>query len=162
EVNVFYAEGRRRFTAEMDGLIVEIAGLVERRLREAKDEVARGRAEIRTYVAGLAPSLQTVGKQAQAAVADRFGELERGMDEKKNDLAQKLAQRYKEAHDKADELLKQIQDENKGLVAAFVEKLEAVIKALKEFKEKLLALLRKGEETIRLILADPIGFLSNL
>jgi hypothetical protein len=37
-----------------------------------------------------------------------------------------------------------------------------VIKALLEFKAKLIAILKKGWETIKLILADPIGFLGNL
>ena len=48
------------------------------------------------------------------------------------------------------------------LVAGFIEKLGQIVKALMEFKAKLLGLLRKGMETIQLILDDPIGFLGNL
>ena len=73
-----------------------------------------------------------------------------------------MAQKYKEGFDKANEALKKIQDANKGLIAAFVEKLKAVIEAIIEFKNKLVGMLRKGADAIRLILADPIGFLGNL
>jgi hypothetical protein len=162
EVNVFYTQGRALFTKSMDALIDRVAALVERRLAEAKAEVAAGQAEIRAYVGSLPAHLQAAGKAAESAVNDRFKELEEGIESKKNEIAQGLAQKYKEAFDKADEALKQMQEENKGLVAGFLEKLAAIVKALMEFKAKLLALLRKGAETIQLILDDPIGFLGNL
>lgn len=162
EVNVFYEQGRALFTQLMDALVVSVSNLVERRLREAKDEVAKGQAEIKTYVAGLPKNLQAVGQAAQREVAGRFEELERGIEDKKNQLAQQLAEKYKEASSRADEALKSIQDENKGLVASFVEKLGEVLKMLAEFKAKLMAVIKKGEEALKLVLADPIGFLGNL
>jgi hypothetical protein len=162
EVNVFYEQGRQLFQARMDALVVRVAALVERRLKEAKDEVAKGQAAIKEYVAKQPKSLQDVAKKAQQDVSSRFEELQRSIDDKKNQLAQALASKYKEAFDKANAALQKIQDENKGLVAGFIEKLAAVIKALMEFKDKLMAILRKGMETIKLIIADPLGFLSNL
>ena len=162
EVNAFYEQGRQVFQASMDALIVRVAALVERRLKEAKAEVARGQAEIKAFVASQPKDLQQVAMKAQADVTSRFAELERGIEEKKNSLAQSLAQKYKEGFDKANDALKKIQDENKGLVQGFIEKLGEVIKALLEFKAKLMAILRKGAETIKLIIADPLGFLGNL
>jgi hypothetical protein len=162
EVNVFYTQGRAVFTRAMDALIDRVAALVERRLAEAKAEVAAGQAQIKAYVASLPASLRAAGKAAETAVTDRFKELEDGIESKKNDIAAGLAQKYKEAFDKADEALKQMQEENKGLVAGFIEKLGEIVKALMEFKSKLLGLLKKGMETIQLILDDPIGFLGNL
>ncbi|MBI3347387.1 MAG: hypothetical protein HY020_09280 [Burkholderiales bacterium] len=162
EVNVFYTQGRAAFTKAMDALIDRVAGLVEKRLAEAKAEVAAGQAEIKAYVSSLPASLQAAGKAAESAVNDRFKELEEGIESKKNEIAAGLAQKYKEAFDKADEALKQMQEENKGLVAGFLEKLGEIVKALMEFKAKLLGLLKKGMETIQLILDDPIGFLGNL
>lgn len=162
EVNVFYEQGRVVFQAAMDALIVRVAALVERRLKEAKAEVAKGQAEIKAFVASQPKELQQVAQQAQAEVASRFAELEAGIEEKKNSLAQSLAQKYKEGFDKANDALKKIQDENKGLVAAFVEKLGEIIKMLREFKAKLMSILRKGADTIKLIIADPVGFIGNL
>ncbi|MFL6210652.1 MAG: polymorphic toxin type 15 domain-containing protein [Pyrinomonadaceae bacterium] len=162
EVNAFYVEGKNLFTSAMDKVVVRVANLVETRLREAKALVAAGQAEIKAYVATLSPKLRSVGEAAQKKVADQFAELERGIEDKKNQLAQALAQKYKEAMDKADAALKEIQDSNKGLVQQFAEKLGEIIKILMEFKDKLMALLKKGADTIKLILADPIGFLGNL
>ncbi|HZH92119.1 MAG TPA: hypothetical protein VEX70_16095 [Pyrinomonadaceae bacterium] len=162
EVNAFYVEGRNIFTRLMDALVVRVADLVEKRLAEAKAMVADGQNEIKLYVSNLAPNLRSVGESAQKEIDGRFKELEQGIENKKNELAQALAQKYKEASDKADKALKEIQDANKGLVQAFVEKLGEIIKVLAEFKDKLMALLKKGADTIKLILADPIGFLSNL
>jgi hypothetical protein len=162
EVNAFYVEGKNLFTSAMDKVVVRVANLVETRLREAKALVAAGQSEIKAYVATLSPKLRSVGEAAQKKVGDQFAELEHGIEDKKNQLAQSLAQKYKEAMDKADAALKEIQDSNKGLVQQFAEKLGEIIKILMEFKDKLMALLKKGADTIKLILADPIGFLSNL
>jgi hypothetical protein len=162
EVNVFYEQGRQLFQGLMDNLVVRVAALVERRLKEAKDEVARGQAAIKKLMGDQPKALQQQLQQTVQDVTGRFAELEKGIEDKKNQLAQALAAKYKEAFDKANEALKKIQDENKGLVAGFIEKLAEVIKALMEFKDKLMAILRKGAETIKLIIADPLGFLSNL
>src|ERR1051326_546824 len=162
EANVFYVEGRNLFTQLMDTLVVRVANLVETRLREAKSLVAAGQAEIKSYVASLSPKLKGVGLEAQKKVSDQFAELERTIDDKKNQLAQALAQKYKEAFDKADKALKEIQDANKGLVSAFLDKLGEIIKIIMEFKDKLMGVLRKGWDVIKGILADPIGFLGNL
>jgi len=162
EVNVFYEQGRQLFQGLMDNLVVRVAALVERRLKEAKDEVAKGQAAIKKLVGDQPKELQQQLQQTVQDVTGRFAELERGIEDKKNQLASALAAKYKEAFDKANEALKKIQDENKGLVAGFIEKLAEVIKALMEFKDKLMAILRKGAETIKLIIADPLGFLSNL
>ncbi|MCA1564732.1 MAG: hypothetical protein LC803_03550 [Acidobacteria bacterium] len=162
EANVYYVEGRNLFTRLMDVVIVRVSNLVEKRLAEAKKLVADGQKEIKTYVDSLPKNLKSVGQAAEKEVAGRFAELERGIEDKKNQLAASLAQKYKEAGDKADKALKEIQDSNKGLVQKFVEKLGEVIKIIMEFKGKLMAILRKGWEVIKGILADPIGFLGNL
>ena len=136
--------------------------IVETRLREAKGEIDKGQTKIKAYVASLPRDLQAVGRAAEQEVAGRFDELRQGVDEKKNDLAQKLAQKYKEASDKADAELKKIEEENAGALRGLIDKLAEIIKILADFKDKLMSLIRKGMATIKLIIADPIGFLGNL
>ncbi|MEO8380062.1 MAG: hypothetical protein ABI779_10405, partial [Acidobacteriota bacterium] len=162
EVNVFYEQGRALFQARMDALIVRVAALVELRLKEAKGEVAKGKQQIQQFVDSQPKELQQFAKEAQTKVSAGFDELEQGIENKKGELASSLAQKYKEGFDKANEALQAIQDANKGFVAAFAEKLAAVIKAIMEFKARLTAILRKGADTIKLIIADPLGFLGNL
>ncbi|HEX5705841.1 MAG TPA: hypothetical protein VFX96_00995, partial [Pyrinomonadaceae bacterium] len=95
-------------------------------------------------------------------MSGRFDELKQGVEDKKNDLASGLAQKYKEARDKADEALKTMQEEDKGLVTALVEKLGEVVEILRNFKNRIMGMLKKAADTIDLIVADPIGFLKNL
>jgi uncharacterized protein YecA (UPF0149 family) len=162
EIKDILARHRALFTQAMDALVVRIANVVETRLAEAKGEINKGQSKIKAYVASLPRDLQAVGRAAEQEMAGRFDELRQGVDAKKNELAQKLAQKYKEASDRADAELKKIEDANKGALRGLVDAIAEVVKALTEFKNKLMAILRKGWETIKLILADPIGFLSNL
>lgn len=162
EVNRFYEAGRNLFTAAMDALAVKVANLVERELAAAKNDVAQAQAKIATAQAALSPGVRARGAQLTAEYAEKFNELKSGIEDKKQALAEGLAQKYKEAFDKADEALKAIQDSNKGLVTQAKEKIAEVAKALMEFKDKLMAILRKGADTIDLILDNPGGFLSNL
>jgi len=162
EVNVFYEQGRALFQAQMDALIVRVAAVVEQRLKEAKAEVAKGKQQIQQFVDSQPEDLKKFAKDAQAKVSAGFDEMEQGIENKKNELANSLAQKYKEGFDKANEALKAIQDSNKGLVAGFIGKLVEIIKAIMEFKARLSAILRKGVSAIKLIIADPLGFLSNL
>ncbi|MFP2910231.1 polymorphic toxin type 15 domain-containing protein [Pyxidicoccus sp. 3LFB2] len=161
-IKVILGQARTRFASKMDALAVRISAMVDGRLADAKAEVDKGQAAIKTYVESLPRDLQAVGREAQQAMTERFEELRNGIDSKKNDLAQKLAQKYKEAHDKADSALKKLEEENAGALKKLADAIGEVIKILSEFKDKLMAVLRKGLETIKLILSDPIGFLGNL
>ncbi|NTX40488.1 hypothetical protein HUA78_39290 [Myxococcus sp. CA033] len=161
-IKVILGQARVRFASKMDALAVRISTAVDNRLAQAKADVDKGQAAIKAYVDSLPRDLQSVGQEAQKAVGERFDELRSGIDAKKNDLAQKLAQKYKDAFDKADAALKKLEEENAGALKKLADAIGEVIKILTEFKDKLMALLRKGWETIKLILADPIGFLSNL
>src|SRR4051812_44337147 len=146
----------------MDKLVVSVANLVEARLKEAKDEISKGQKKIADYVTGLPRDLQAVGKAAEREVADRFEELRQGVDDKKNDLAQKLAQQYKDASDKSETAIKKLQEEDKGLATRLKEAIGEVIRVLRDFKNRILSLLKKAAAAIDIIVSDPIGFLSNL
>lgn len=162
EVSRFYEAGRNLFTAAMDALATRVANHVEKELAGAKGEVSQAQAKIATAQAALSPGVRARGAQVTAEYADKFNELKSGIEDKKQQLAEGLAQKYKEAFDKADEALKAIQDENKGLVTKAKEKIAEVAKALMEFKDRLMGILRKGADTIDLILDNPGQFLSNL
>jgi hypothetical protein len=162
EVRDILNRARTRFADDMDALAVRIARLVDTRIGEAKALISSGEAEIQTYVNGLDRDLKQVGTETQQAVAERFQELRSGIDARANEMAGKLAERYKEATSKADEALKKLEEENQGALKGFTDALGEVAKVLTEFKGKLMAVFRKGWDTIKLILADPISFLSNL
>jgi hypothetical protein len=153
---------RDRFVAEMDALAVRIAEEVDRRVAEAKAEVARGQERIARYVAGLPADLQAVGKAAEREVAGRFEELRAGIETRQEDLARKLADKHREATDRADASLKTLEEANAGALKGFADAIGAVVRAIAEFRYRMVAVFRKGLATVNLIVAHPIVFLGNL
>ncbi|HKG13456.1 MAG TPA: DNA/RNA non-specific endonuclease [Pyrinomonadaceae bacterium] len=163
KIKRIYVEAAEQFTKDMKALVRVIAAFVEGRLKEAKDEVEKGRKAIHDYVENDLPKgLKDVGLAAEKEVSERFDELKQSIEDKKNDLASSLAQRYKDAHDKAGEAIKEMQAEDKGLVSAFLDKLREIIEILSNFRRRIMSMLRKAANAIDLIIADPIGFLGNL
>ena len=162
EIKDILKRARERFMQEMDALAVQIAALVDRRVAEAKAEIGKGEAEIKAYVAGLPKDLQGVGKAAAEQIATKFDELRSSVDDRQNALAQKLAQKFKEASDKSAEALKKLEDENKGFFKGLVDAVADVINAIREFKDRMVAVFKKGLDTIMLIVKHPIRFLGYL
>jgi len=162
EIKEILRKARDQFMADMDRLAVQLADLVDRRVAEAKAEIGRGEAEIKAYVAGLPKDLQGVGKAAAQQIAAKFDELRSAVDDRQNALAQKLAQKFKEASDKSAAELKKLEDANKGFFKGLVDAVVEVLQAIKEFKDRMVAVFKKGLDTIMLIVKAPIRFLGHL
>jgi hypothetical protein len=162
EVKQIIQSNLKSFTGAMDALAVRVAAFVDKRLNKAKADIDAGQGKIKAFVASLPKDLQAVGKEAESAMESRFTEMRDGVESKKNELATKLAEKYKAAHDSANELAKKIEEENQGAFKALGDAIGEVIKIIMEFKDKLMALLKKAADTIDLILDDPVGFLGNL
>jgi hypothetical protein len=161
-VKEWFTEAHIVFLEELDKVVVRVANLVERRLKEAKDEITKGQQEIHDYVQGLPANLQAVGQAAEKEMQGRFDELRQGVEEKKNDLASKLAQRYKDATEKGAKALQELKDAHKSLYERVRDAIKAVIEILRNFKDRVLSLLKKAASVIGLIIAHPIRFLENL
>jgi len=161
-VKAWFDEAHVVFLAELDRVVVRVANHVERRLKEAKDGIGKGQQEIRDYVNGLPANLKSVGLAAEKEVKSRFDELRQGVDDKKNDLAQKLGQKYKDATEKGAKALQELKDAHKSLYEKVRDAILAVIKILRDFKNRVLALLAKASKAVDIIVSDPIGFLKNV
>jgi hypothetical protein len=161
-VKQWFVEARQVFLQDLDRLVVLVAALVERRLQQAKDIISRGQQEIADYVNGLPANLQNVGRAAEKEMAGRFDDLRAAVEDKKGELAGKLAMRYKEAMDKGDAALKEIRDAHKSLVQRVKEFVGEVVEVLRNFKNRIVSMLRKAASVIGLIVSSPIRFLKNL
>src|SRR6266542_2887394 len=64
KVNEFYEAGREIYLKQMDGVISKVADIVGNDLTEAKTRIAKGRADIASYVKTLPADLQKVGSEA--------------------------------------------------------------------------------------------------
>jgi hypothetical protein len=162
EVNEFYKEGRDRYIKDMDAVLVKIADTVESRLKEAKDEIAKGKKQIKEYVDNLPKNLQKAGEEAEKNVSSQFDELEEGVESKKQELAQSMAKRYQESRKKLDERIEELKKQNQGLVDAFIGKIKEIIEILRNFKNRVMSLMKQGGDVLRKIVKDPGKFLDNL
>lgn len=162
EVDRIFQRARARYESEMTKVINAIADLVGRELTRAKDRVAKGRADIDTYVKGLKPALQKVGADAAQDVGGRFDDLVGTIDEKGQALAEDLASKYVEARNAVDDEIKKMQEENKGLVDKAKDAVGGAVETILKLKDMLLGVLARAAGAIEKIIADPIAFLGNL
>lgn len=162
EVMRIFQRARARYEAEMTKVINTIADLVGRELTRAKDRVAHGRAEIDTYVRGLAPSLQKVGADAAKDVGGRFDDLVQTIDEKGQALAEDLASKYVEARTAVDDEITKMQEEHKGLVDKAADAVGGAVETVLKLKDMLLGVLARAAAAVEKIIKDPIAFLGNL
>jgi hypothetical protein len=161
-IKKIYVDANDQFIKDLNKVVDRIAAHVEAQLKAAKDEVATGQKKISDYVASLPKDLKEFGAAAERDINGRFEELRQGIEDKKNDLAQNLAQRYKDAKEKAQQAIDEMKAEDKGLVTAFIEKIGEIIEILRNFKNRVLGMIKKAAAVIDLIVSDPIGFLKNL
>ena len=162
EVNEFYTEGRELYLAKMEAVIDKVSILVETGLNAAKDEIAKGKAEVDAYVAGLDPSLQDIGREEADKFASEFDALEQSVQDKQGQLVDALAAKYVANLQKLDERIEEMKAANKGLVDAVVGAIKAIIQTIIKLKNMLLNVLARAAAAIGKIIKDPIGFLGNL
>jgi hypothetical protein len=156
KVKAWFPKAHQLFVDEMDALIVRVANLVETRLKEAKDRIDQGDTEVHNYVASLPEKWRDVGLAAEKDMSERFADLRRNVEDKKKDLAQGLAQRYKEAREKGDKALQQLKDKHKSLLERLGDWLSEVWEIISNFGRKLVSLLSKAASVIWKIIRHPI------
>ena len=162
EVNQFYADGKTRYLADMDGVIGKIADIVGTGLNAARARIAQGKGEIAKYVAQLPQDLKKVGQEAESKLESQFEQLESDIESKQSEMVDTLARKYVESRDALDARIDEMKAANRGLVDKALDAVVGVIKTILQLKDMLLGVLAKAAGVIGDILADPIGFLSNL
>lgn len=161
-VNTFYETGRKRYVAEMEGVIDQIATIVETGLNAAKKRIAEGRAEIAEEQQNLPDSLKELGQEAAAEIQSEFDSLEQSVDDRKDQLIDTLAQKYTENLQAVDARIEELKEANRGLVDKAMDAVVGAIQTVLELKNLLLGVLRKAAAAAAHIVTDPIGFLGNL
>lgn len=162
EVTAIQERARALYLSRMNKTISDVADIVGRELTAAKNRIARGRDEIKKYVAGLGPSLRKYGAECAKDIASKFDELDSAVNEKQDALVSDLAQKYSEARDKIDADIKQMQEENKGLWDKAKDAVGGAIETILKLKDMLLGVLARAAGAIDKIIKDPIGFVGNL
>jgi hypothetical protein len=161
-VNTFYETGRKRYVAEMEGVIDHIATIVESGLAAAKQRIADGRAEIAAEQAKLPEALEELGAEAAAGIQSEFDALEQTVDDRKDQLVDSLARKYTENLRAVDARIEELKQANRGLVDRAMDAVVGAVQTILELKDLLLGVLRKAAAAAQHIVTDPIGFLGNL
>ncbi|HVN12182.1 MAG TPA: hypothetical protein VMT69_08805, partial [Kineosporiaceae bacterium] len=162
KVNEFYEAGRELYLKQMDGVISRVADIVGGDLTAAKTRIARGKAEIASYVRSLPADLKTVGAEASQEIGERFQQLEGDVDAKQESVVDTLATKYVDARKGLDERIEELQAENKGLVDKAIGAIKAVINTIRGLISMLTSVLVKAAGVVGEIIKDPVGFLGNL
>ena len=132
KVNEFYEAGRELYLKQMDGVISRVADIVGGDLTAAKQRIAKGKAEIASYVKSLPTDLQKVGSEASKEIGEKFEQLENDVNAKQDAVVDTLATKYVEARKGLDERIEALQAENKGLVDKAIGAIKAVINTIRE------------------------------
>jgi len=162
EVNIFFVEGRKIFLQRLDGIIDTIANLVTSRLNAAKASIASGRQKVVTFIKNLPADVKKAIKGDIDAIQGQFKELENSISEKESSLIDSLATKYNDVLKEVDELIVDIKNRNRGFIAAAEDATVGVAKTIMEIRKTLTELLSGAVSAVMAIVADPIGFLSNL
>ncbi|MFJ7217695.1 phosphotransferase [Amycolatopsis sp. NPDC098790] len=162
EADRIYESAKDHYLTAMGLLISDIADLVERELRRAKDRIATGRGELQTAVEKLPADLKAIGREAAADFDGQFDQLKETVDDKGTQLVDTLATKYTDAVKAVDAEIAAEKEKNKGLVAKAADAIGGAIKAIVELGRMLMGVLAKAVSAIGAILKDPIGFLGNL
>ncbi|HLK05681.1 MAG TPA: helix-hairpin-helix domain-containing protein [Candidatus Acidoferrum sp.] len=162
-VNTFYEKGKDLFIQHMSEVIDRVATLVEAGLNESMDIIASGKAEIDHYVNVELPSnLKSFGQKAATGIQSKFESLEQSVNDKQDQLAESLAQKYSENMEKLNSRIEEMKAANRGLVDAVLDAVVGVIKTILQLKDMLLNVLARAASAIGMIIAHPIDFLGNL
>jgi hypothetical protein len=162
EVNRFYEEGRDLYIKKMDDVIGKIAELVASRLNAAKVKVADGKKRIDAYLQQLPEDLKDIGAATAEDILGHFDELEQEISSKQDELVNRLANKYKENLDAIDARIKEMQEQNKGLIVKAIDFIVGVINTIVDLAKLLMTVLARAASAIPTILKDPIGFIRNL
>jgi len=161
-VNAFYVEGTELYIKAMSDSFDALARKVDDELAQAKTDIDKSKNEITTYIEGLEGNKKTWGTQAFESISGDFSALESSVEDKKQDLANDLARRYRESREKLDQRIEELKEQNRGLLGRFKAFIKRVIEILKKLKDLAVTLLRVGGQILRGLIKDPIGFLGNL
>ncbi|HEY5835583.1 phage tail protein [Streptomyces sp.] len=162
EADRIFQESKKLYEQEMQKAVSGIADLIGRRLGEATQRIAKGRAEVEAIVARQPPHLRRFADEAAQRIGGDFDQLDSSVDEKSKAMVDDLAQRYTAARNELDEEIKTLQAENKGLLSKAQDAIGETVRTVMQLKDMLLGVLARAAGAIDRIVARPIEFLGNL
>ncbi len=162
EIDRIFQEEKKTFVDAMDVAITAISQKVADGLNATMKTIADGKVEIETYWKGLDEEGRKLGATAKEDILGKFTELEQSVQEKNDQLVDKLQAKYVENVQKLQETFDKIKESKQGWLSGALNAIAAVIRTILELKDMLFDTLARVAHVIGDIISDPIGFLSNM
>lgn len=162
EVNEIFARSRTAYLAQMQKVISDVADTVGAELGKAKQLIADGRAEVKTYVTSQPAALRQFASEAGEKMSGQFASLDSDVNSKQDSVVSDLAQKYVTARESVDASITKMQEENKGLVDEAEAEVGGAIETILKLKDWIEHTAQRIAGSVDKILADPITFLSKL
>ncbi|HWM92957.1 MAG TPA: hypothetical protein VN493_19495 [Thermoanaerobaculia bacterium] len=153
-----YNEARDDYVQEMDGVIDQVAGVVETGLNEAKNLINDGRLEVETYVQSLPDDLRKFGEDAASTIQTKFDALQTEVEQHQDKLIDALAEKYVARLEEVNKAIDDMKAADRGWVGRAIDQASAIV----EIYEKVRALLARFADIVDAILDDPGAFFNNL
>jgi hypothetical protein len=169
-VKAIFERNRARFVSTIEALVADISAENKRVVQECRDELARARQQIQTYVDSLGPSLKDIGRQAAGEVNRQLDEMDGFIRKKEAELQQKLADRQQAAIKAIDDKIEKMKEAMAGALAKLGKLLLWAAKkfftwALGKFGYSLSdieSIISRGAAVLKAIFTQPIAFVKNL
>ncbi|MFE7629739.1 hypothetical protein [Kocuria sp. NPDC057446] len=155
-------KAREEYFLHVDVAINKVSDCVDRKLVAAKKRVVDGQRAVQEFVAGLDDSVKSFGEEALAKVSSEFSAMTESIDNRKNALIENLTTQYKESYERMSAKEEELRNANKSLWDRIYDATVGLVQKILAFKNMLLSVLAKAADVVGDIIADPIGFLSNL
>ena len=161
-VKKIYRDGVKLYVDLLDKLIDKIAGVVVDTLNSCHKEIDDGIKAINKEIKALKDSKDTASMEAAKDVLERFSDLRNKVTDKKNELANTLANKYQNSRKKMNAALEKFREQNRSYREKAERFIDKVKQAYRQFKARLSKILARARSAIQDILDDPIQFLKNM
>jgi hypothetical protein len=162
EVADAFTKAHAAYTRVVKTAISDVAGIVDRGLRDAKDRVAKGRADVDDFVETLDGDLRQHGEEARDSIAGDFAAMEGEIEAAEGALVQDMVGAYKASQDRLAALEERLREDSKSLWDRIKDATIGVVNRILEFKDMLLGILGRAADVVTAIIKAPIRFLGNL
>ena len=145
------------------GVERDIAPMVVEALKEARNHIATGKAEVEKAYAGLPESEKGQATQVFTAVQNKFQSLEESVVEAQHEVTNDMARTYNQSVGKLQSKFDEIK---KDVLTSWLEKawnkLKAIVNAIIEFATRIVELLGRMVGVVGDIISSPRAFFRNL
>jgi hypothetical protein len=162
EYVAIFDRGRSKYLADMEGVIDQVATVVETGLNEVVNVLAAGKGELEAALAKLGPDEQAVGREVADGLRGQFADLEQSVEAKQQELVDSVAQKYVAAQQEVNGAIGVLRDPVGAVIDFARESVAGVLDTILKMKQLLATTLAKAGEAIDLILAGPVAFLGHL